>query len=145
MGLYRNGRTRAAEEKDDRGRCHHVAAMIEDPRINGQDAEHVNNGQPAESEANAQAAEYEETVDGLPVLAEVRTIERAPSASLPAVQAAAAAATGFVAGAATIALVKRRAAKKVARRSVPRRAADMLPIVASRTFLVDVHLVKPQD
>jgi hypothetical protein len=50
-----------------------------------------------------------------------------------------------VAGAATIALVKRRAAKKVARRSVPRRAADMLPIVASRTFLVDVHLVKPQD
>jgi hypothetical protein len=119
--------------------------MIEDPRINGQDAEHVNNGQPADSEANAQAAEYEETVDGLPVLAEVRTIERGPSASLPAVQAAAAAATGFVAGAATIALVKRRAAKKVARRSVPRRAADMLPIVASRTFLVDVHLVKPQD
>ena len=79
------------------------------------------------------------------MLAEVRTIERASPASLPAVQAAAAAATGFVAGAATIALVKRRAAKKVARRSVPRRAADMLPIVASRTFLVDVHLVKPQD
>jgi len=119
--------------------------MIEDPRINGQDAEHENNGQPAESEVNGQAAEYEETVDGLPVLAEVRTIERASPGSLPAVQAAAAAATGFVAGAATIALVKRRAAKKVARRSVPRRAADMLPIVASRTFLVDVHLVKPND
>ena len=119
--------------------------MIEDPRINGQDAEHEDNGQPADSEVNGQEAGYEETVDGLPVLAEVRTIERASPASLPAVQAAAAAATGFVAGAATIALVKRRAAKKVARRSVPRRAADMLPIVASRTFLVDVHLVKPQD
>ena len=144
-GLYRNGRTRAAEEKDDRGRCHHVAAMIEDPRINGQDAEHEDDGQPVDSEVNGQAAEYEETVDGLPVLAEVRTIERASPSSLPAVQAAAAAATGFVAGAATIALVKRRAAKKVARRSVPRRAAEMLPIVASRTFLVDVHLVKPQD
>jgi hypothetical protein len=119
--------------------------MIEDPRINGQDAEHENTGQPADSEVKGQEAGYEETVDGLPVLAEVRTIERASPVSLPAVQAAAAAATGFVAGAATIALVKRRAAKKVARRSVPRRAADMLPIVASRTFLVDVHLVKPQD
>jgi hypothetical protein len=138
-----------AEEKDDRGRCHHVAAMIEDPRINGQDAQHEHNDQPADPEANGQSAGYdetvEETVDGLPVLAEVRTIERASPTSLPAVQAAAAAATGFVAGAATIALVKRRAAKKVARRSAPRRAADMLPIVASRTFLVDVHLVKPQD
>jgi hypothetical protein len=119
--------------------------MIEDPRINAQDAEHENNGQPVDSEVNGQEAEYEETVDGLPVLAEVRTIERASPASLPAVQAAAAAATGFVAGAATIALVKRRAAKKVARRSVPRRAADMLPIVGSRTFLVDVHLIKPQE
>jgi hypothetical protein len=123
--------------------------MIEDPRINGQDAQHQNNGQPADQEASGQAAEYveavEETVDGLPVLAEVRTIERGSPASLPAVQAAAAAATGFVAGAATIALVKRRAAKKVARRTVPRRATDMLPTVASRTFLVDVHLIKPQE
>ena len=37
----------------------------------------------------------EETVDGLPVLAEVRTIERVAPVALPAVQAAAAAATGF--------------------------------------------------
>src|SRR6185312_14334399 len=96
--LYRNGHTRAAEEKDDRGRCHHVAAMIEDPRINGQDAEHENNGQPVDSEVHGREAEYEETVDGLPVLADVRTIERSSPASLPAVQAAAAAATGFVAG-----------------------------------------------
>ncbi len=89
----------------------------------------------------------EETVDALPVLAEVRAIERAP-AMLPAVQAAAAAATGFVAGAATIALVRRRSARKLARaqRSVPRRAVEMLPIVSSRTFLVDVHvLAKPGE
>ena len=99
----------------------------------------------------------EETVDGLPVLAEVRAIgraapdvraiERAP-AMLPAVQAAAAAATGFVAGAAAIALVRRRSARKLARaqRIVPRRAVEMLPIVSSRTFLVDVHLLaKPGD
>jgi hypothetical protein len=90
----------------------------------------------------------EETVDGLPVLAEVRPIERFTPTSLPAVQAAAAAATGFVAGAATIALVKRRGARKLARarRNNSRRAMDMLPIVGSRTFLVDVHLIaKPGE
>jgi hypothetical protein len=123
--------------------------MMEDPRINGREAEHPDNGQPADHQENGQPADHdetvEETVDGLPVLAEVRTIERAPPSSLPAVQAAAAAATGFVAGAATIALYKRHAARKVQRsRSGPRRAADMLPIVGSRTFLVDVHLLKPE-
>ena len=90
----------------------------------------------------------EETVEGLPVLADVRPIERAGSAALPAVQAAAAAATGFVAGAATVALVRRRSARKLARaqRSAPRRPIDMLPVVGSRTFLVDVHLLaKPGD
>ena len=82
------------------------------------------------------------------MLADVRAIERASPAALPAVQAAAAAATGFVAGAATVALVRRRSARKLARtnRSVPRRAVDMLPIVGSRTFLVDVHLLaKPGE
>jgi hypothetical protein len=88
----------------------------------------------------------EEIVDGLPVIAEVRTIERTGPASLPAVQAAAAAATGFVAGAATIALIKRRSARKVARngKGGSRRAADLLPIAASRSFLVDVHVIGKQ-
>jgi len=88
----------------------------------------------------------EEVVDGLPVLVEVRTVERVSPASLPAVQAAAAAATGFVAGAATVALVKRRNARKMARngRGGPRRAVDMLPIVGSRSFLVDVHVIGKQ-
>jgi hypothetical protein len=85
----------------------------------------------------------EEEVDGMPVLAEVRPLERATPAALPAVQAAAAAATGFVAGAATVALVKRRSARKTARaaRAGQRRSAELLPIVASRTFLVDIHLI----
>jgi hypothetical protein len=94
------------------------------------------------------ASVAEETVDGLPVLAEVRALEPTSHVSLPAVQAAAAAATGFVAGAATIALVRRHSARKVARsrRLTTRRAIDMLPIVGSRTFLVDVHLIaKPGD
>jgi hypothetical protein len=85
----------------------------------------------------------EETVDGLPVLSEVRTIEPVPPTVLPAVQAAAAAATGFVAGAATITLLRRRHSRRLARsaRSGPRRAVDMLPIVGTRTFLIDIHLV----
>ncbi len=88
----------------------------------------------------------EEYVDALPVLAEVRPIERAP-ASLPAVQAAAAAATGFVAGAATVALV-RGTAHAAGPGSANDAAAplDMLPVVGSRTFLVDVHLLaKPGE
>jgi hypothetical protein len=87
-----------------------------------------------------------EVVDGFPVLAEVRTIERSPPAFLPAVQVAAVAATGFVAGAATVALVKRRTAKRLARngRGGPRRAVDLLPIAASRSFLVDVHVIGKQ-
>lgn len=89
----------------------------------------------------------EEAVDGVPVLAEVRPIQPVPPAVLPAVQAAAAVATGFVAGAATLALVRRHAARKLARtRARQRRPVDGLAIVASRSFLVDVHLIaKPGE
>ena len=84
----------------------------------------------------------EGTVEGVPVLAEVRAIEPVAPATLPAVQAAAAAATGFVAGAATLALVRRHSARKLARaRTRQRRGGEGLPIVASRSFLVDVHLI----
>lgn len=89
-----------------------------------------------------------EVVDGFPVLAEVRAVERVSPASLPAVQAAAAAGAGFVAGAATVALIRRRAARKVARsgsRGPARRAADLLPIVATRSFLVDVHVISKSE
>jgi hypothetical protein len=83
----------------------------------------------------------EETVQGVPVLAEVRAVAPPSPASLPAVQAAAVAATSFVAGAATLALVRRHTARKLARSRQPRRALDALPIVGSRSFLVDVHLI----
>jgi hypothetical protein len=86
----------------------------------------------------------EETVDGIPVLAKVRAIEPATVAQLPAVHAAAVAASGFLAGAATLALVKRHHARK--QRHAPRRAIDLLPVVGTRTFLVDVHLIgRPRD
>jgi hypothetical protein len=87
----------------------------------------------------------EETVDGVAVLdndSALTPVRRA--ASELAVQTAAAAATGFVAGAATLALARRRATRKLARTSVRRRAADALPIVGTRSFLIDIHMIRPE-
>jgi hypothetical protein len=82
----------------------------------------------------------EEIVDAVPVLAESRAVQ--PLAARPAVQAAAVAATSFVAGAATIAVMRRRGARKaLRRRKRSNRAGEVLEIVSSRSFLVDVHLV----
>jgi len=93
--------------------------------------------------------------DLLPVLAEVRPIEQEPVAgelvrpiASPAVQAAAVAATGFVAGAATVALARRRAARRAAapsRRGRRKGGTDLIDVVASRSFLVDIHLLNPRD
>ncbi|MBV9367896.1 MAG: GNAT family N-acetyltransferase, partial [Solirubrobacterales bacterium] len=102
---------------------------------------------PPTPRAEAAAEPGVEIVDGVAVLAEVRTVERASPSPLPAVQVAAVAATSFAAGAATVVLVKRMSGRKLARRARrgPRRAADMLPIAASRSFLVDVHVIaKPE-
>jgi hypothetical protein len=82
-----------------------------------------------------------EIVDGLPV-----PLEPAPApvllrpAQVPAVQAAALAATGFVAGAATVAVVARRRARPSRRRRKKKGAFG--EIVGSNSFLVDVHLVR---
>jgi hypothetical protein len=92
------------------------------------------------------AEEDEEVVDGLPVLAEVRPVSTATAVALPAVQAAAAAATGFVAGAATLALIRRHSARRLVRARSSQRHPVGLPVVASRSFLVDVHLLaKPGE
>jgi hypothetical protein len=88
--------------------------------------------------------EEEDAVDALPVLADVRPVETSPPSPLPAVQAAAVAATGFVAGVATMVLVKRHAARKVARSNGPslRRGGEGLPVTGpGRTFLVHVHMI----
>ena len=84
-----------------------------------------------------------EIVDGLPVVAEEPgVVEAAPEARLPvpAVQATALAATGFVAGAATVAVVSRHRTKKALKKG--RRAGPIGEIVSSRSFLVDVHLLR---
>jgi hypothetical protein len=88
-----------------------------------------------------------EVIDGVPVLAEVRPVAALAPASVPAVQTAAAAVTGFVAGAATLALVRLVGGRRVARARVSRRRGpDRLPIVGTRSFLIDIHMLsKPGE
>jgi hypothetical protein len=82
--------------------------------------------------------EHEADVRPLPVLAEPRPIERRPEVSLPA--AVAAATGGFLLGIATFVLVRvLRRPKPVPLRLGRRRKSD---IAASRSFLVDIHLLK---
>ena len=94
---------------------------------------------------HADAAEREiEEVDALPVLdddaSSAQVEPQRPPGQIVARQAAAVAATSFAAGVATVAVVR---ARKVRRER--RRARAMAPIVASRSFLVDVHLLGPRD
>jgi hypothetical protein len=111
--------------------------------------------------AGAEATHEVETVDALPVLAHEASVLGADpfsgqlsrsSAALPAVQAAAVAAGGFVAGAAVVGLVTRRQRRSALSkaRSKPRlgrrrgagtSAGELVQIVGSRSLLVDVHLL----
>ena len=93
-----------------------------------------------------------EIVDGEPVLdggpgaltpANASSALALVAAASPAVQAAAAVATGFVAGAATLALVRRRESRRGGRRALARRAGDAPGVLGTRTFLVDVHMLRP--
>jgi hypothetical protein len=93
--------------------------------------------------ANAPAPQPDgEEVDGLPVVAEAYEIEPARPSLLPARHAAALAATGFVAGAATVALVQHRRMRVGPRRRRKRKVAGIGDIVSSNSFLVDVHLLR---
>jgi hypothetical protein len=96
------------------------------------------------------SVEEPEVVDGVLVVADVRAVEVARQGPPPFVQVAAVAATGFVAGAATAAVLGRHFARVQARRApgvapgvAPsarlRRREPTLEVVASRTFVVDVH------
>ena len=76
--------------------------------------------------------------DNLPVLAEPRPIERRVEVSLPA--AIAAATGGFLVGIATFVMVRLlRRPRPVAVRLGKRKKSN---IAASRSFLVDIHLLK---
>ena len=92
------------------------------------------------SEPDNSSPDDGEVVDGYPVPAETAPVPepvRPAGALVPARQAAALAATGFVAGAATAAVVvSRRVARKKRKKGV------MGEIVGSNSFLVDVHLIR---
>jgi hypothetical protein len=87
--------------------------------------------------------EPEAEVRPLPVLAEPRPIERARPASLPA--AVAAATGGFLLGVACFLLVRvlrRPRAARSLRLGAGRGRGRRAEVAASRSFLVDVHLLK---
>ena len=82
-----------------------------------------------------------EVVDGLPVPAAPAVVEPALPVPVPARQAAALAATGFVAGAATVAVGSRRR-HRVPRRKRRKSKGTLGEIVSSNSFLVDVHFLR---
>jgi hypothetical protein len=101
-----------------------------------------------EAEQAAQEQE-EEIVDGVLVVADVRALELAPQTRPPLVQVAAVAATGFMAGAATAAVLGRRFSRSpaAARRPQattlpeprPPRPGGGVEVLSSQRFLVDVY------
>lgn len=80
-----------------------------------------------------------EVVDGLPVITEAAVVEERTPISVPAVQVAALAATGFVAGAATVAVVSRHRTKRALKK---RKSSPFGEIMSSSSFLIDVHLLR---
>jgi hypothetical protein len=87
--------------------------------------------------------EHEADPRPLPVLAEPRPIERRREASLPA--AVVAATGGFLIGMATFVLVRllrRPQGSAALRLGRGRRRGKRVEVAASRSFLVDVHLLK---
>ncbi len=121
----------------------------------------------AETHYDGSIADEYEQVDALPVLSgPPRVVDarafpgtiassRRPAAMIPAVQAAAVAAGGFVAGAAVLGLVHRRqrqssaltsgrrAGRALSRGGARQRgqAGEAMQIVSSRSLLLDVHLL----
>jgi hypothetical protein len=75
------------------------------------------------------------------VVAEVRALEPVRPAASPVVLAAAGAASGFLTGAVVIALARHHRQAKAMKRARRGRAGDLVEVVSSRSFLVDVHLL----
>jgi hypothetical protein len=88
-----------------------------------------------------------EEVDAVPVLADdARALQRPDAAAGVVVvkQAAAVAATSFAAGVVTVAAVRGARAVR-ARRRTRRKANQLAPVLATRSFLIDVHLLGSRD
>jgi hypothetical protein len=89
----------------------------------------------------AVSEEHVETATAEVVATEARPIAPAKPAGQVVKQAAAVGATTFVAGAGLAALIKGRGSRRARRW---RRGRGNLPIVATRSFLVDVHMLDPR-
>ena len=87
-----------------------------------------------------------EEVDAVPVLAdEARALQRSePAGAVVVKQAAAVAATSFAAGVVTVAAVRGARAVRARRRS-RRKGGQLAPVLATRSFLIDVHLLGSRD
>jgi hypothetical protein len=96
-------------------------------------------------EQSAEPEAFEE-VDAVPVLGEEAVaLEPRPAAGVVvARQAAAVAATSFAAGVVTVAAVRAGRAVRAKRRA-RRRASHLPPVLATRSFLIDVHLLGSRD
>ena len=90
-----------------------------------------------DEDAERSHEEPEEVVDGELVLASTRAIEPVRAGGPPLRQVAAVAATGFVAGAATAAVLGRHRARRRERTQAP--VADAIRPVTSRRFVVYVR------
>jgi hypothetical protein len=101
-------------------------------------------------EAEREPEGFEE-VDAVPVLAEdggslAPRVSGSAAGVVVAKQAAAVAATSFAAGVATVAVVRGARAVRARRRSRGRSKAQQLaPVLATRSFLIDVHLLGSRD
>jgi hypothetical protein len=134
--------------------------------------QHDATAEPTDEHSDGRLGGERDGGDALPVLADEAHVVRAQAvpgevlpardaqAMIPAVQAAAVAAGGFVAGAAVIGLVTRRQRRAVAlskgrnagwrlargrRRGTQSAASELVQIVGSRSLLVDVHLLGGRD
>ena len=88
-----------------------------------------------------------EEVDAVPVLAdEPHALQRSDAAAGVVVvkQAAAVAATSFAAGVVTVAALRGARAVRARRRS-RRKTNQLAPVLATRSFLIDVHLLGSRD
>jgi hypothetical protein len=95
------------------------------------------------SEESGEMDDEPEVLNGVPVLAEeAREVDpqRPPGALSPvAVQTVAVVGVSVLAGAAAVTIAHKRKARRIAKRG--KRGRMLAPVLASRSFLVDVHVL----
>lgn len=103
-------------------------------------------GQPEDAELEVLEGEIVRFEDLAPASAREREQLPVHAPVLPAMQAAAMAATGFLAGATAMALVKRwGAARRLLEAPLPERPLERWPVGTTRTYLVSVRLISRSD